>query len=110
MLTAGMFTGALVYGGIGIVLAAVLRSELAGMFLAIMISSIDLVLQNPLISPDAEKQRASYEKIQTLYEELVPSIQVISQSYDTVVYQADLKNYIAHPYQTTRYRTLEKDR
>ncbi|MEU5531715.1 ABC transporter permease [Streptomyces sp. NPDC020362] len=54
VLTAGMFTGALIYGGIGIVLAAVLRSELAGMFLAIMISSIDLVLQNPLINPDAD--------------------------------------------------------
>lgn len=54
MLAAGMFTGALVYGGIGIVLAAVLRSELAGMFLTIMISSIDLVLQNPLINPDAD--------------------------------------------------------
>lgn len=51
---AGMFTGALVYGGIGIVLAAVLRSELAGMFLAIMISSIDLLLQNPLINPNAD--------------------------------------------------------
>ncbi|MFF3335108.1 ABC transporter permease [Streptomyces sp. NPDC002888] len=51
---AGMFTGALTYGGIGIVLAAVLRSELAGMFLAIMISSIDLLLQNPLINPDAD--------------------------------------------------------
>ncbi|MEU4932581.1 ABC transporter permease [Streptomyces yokosukanensis] len=54
VLAAGMFTGALIYGGIGIVLAAVLRSELAGMFLAIMISSIDLVLQNPLINPDAD--------------------------------------------------------
>ncbi|MFI1370145.1 ABC transporter permease [Streptomyces griseochromogenes] len=54
LLAAGMFTGALIYGGIGIVLAAVLRSELAGMFLAIMISSIDLVMQNPLINPDAD--------------------------------------------------------
>lgn len=54
VLAAGMLMGALVYGGIGIVLAAVLRSELAGMFLAIMISSIDLLLQNPLINPDAD--------------------------------------------------------
>ncbi|WP_432042451.1 ABC transporter permease [Streptomyces cadmiisoli] len=51
---AGMFIGALVYGGIGIVLAAVVRSELAGMFLAIMISSIDLLLQNPLINPQSD--------------------------------------------------------
>ncbi|MBA2811468.1 ABC transporter permease [Streptomyces sp. KM273126] len=54
VLAAGMFIAALIYGGIGIVLAAVLRSELAGMFLAIMISSIDLVLQNPLVNPDAD--------------------------------------------------------
>jgi len=54
VLAAVMFAGALVYGGIGIVLAAVLRSELAGMFLAIMINSIDLVLQNPLVNPDAD--------------------------------------------------------
>ncbi|RAG84326.1 ABC transporter permease [Streptacidiphilus pinicola] len=54
VLAAGMFSGALVYGGVGIVLAAVVRSELAGMFLAIMISSIDLVLQNPLINPAAD--------------------------------------------------------
>ncbi|MEV0008729.1 ABC transporter permease [Streptomyces sp. NPDC051840] len=54
VLAAGMFAGALVYGGIGIVLASVLRSELAGMFLAIMISSIDLVLQNPVVNPEAD--------------------------------------------------------
>lgn len=57
---AGMFTGALIYGGIGIVLAAVLRSELAGMFLAIMISSIDLLLQNPLINPNADSTLVRY--------------------------------------------------
>lgn len=56
----GMFTGALVYGGIGIVLASVLRSELAGMFLAIMISSIDLLLQNPLINPNADSALVRY--------------------------------------------------
>ncbi|MFF1765942.1 ABC transporter permease [Streptomyces sp. NPDC058249] len=57
---AGMFTGALIYGGIGIVLAAVLHSELAGMFLAIMISSIDLLLQNPLINPNADSAVVRY--------------------------------------------------
>ncbi|WP_433544427.1 ABC transporter permease (plasmid) [Streptomyces sp. CA-294286] len=57
---AGMFTGALVYGAFGIVLAAVLRSELAGMFLAIMTSSIDLLLQNPMINPDADSPVVRY--------------------------------------------------
>jgi hypothetical protein len=57
---AGMFAGALVYGGFGIVLAAVLRSELAGMFLAIMTSSTDLLLQNPMINPDADSPFIRY--------------------------------------------------
>ncbi|MCL7427125.1 ABC transporter permease [Streptomyces sp. YS415] len=60
LLAAGMFTGALIYGSIGIVLAAVVRSELAGMFLAIMISSIDLLLQNPLINPQADSALVRY--------------------------------------------------
>ncbi|MFE1510127.1 ABC transporter permease [Streptomyces sp. NPDC058726] len=57
---AGMFTGALTYGAFGIVLAAVLRSELAGMFLAIMTSSIDLLLQNPMINPSADSPVVRY--------------------------------------------------
>ncbi|MEU2119558.1 ABC transporter permease [Streptomyces sp. NPDC016459] len=57
---AGLFTGSLIYGGIGIVLAAVLRSELAGMFLAILISAIDLLLQNPLINPNADSVLVRY--------------------------------------------------
>lgn len=53
LLTASMFLGALIYGGIGIMLAAVLRTELAGMFLLIMISFIDLGVQNPIATPVA---------------------------------------------------------
>jgi hypothetical protein len=51
---ARMFTGAPLYGGIGIVLAAVVRSEQAGMFLTILISSTDLLLQNSLINSNAD--------------------------------------------------------
>ncbi|WP_406192048.1 ABC transporter permease [Streptomyces sp. NBC_01017] len=54
VLAAGMFTSALVYGGIGIVLAAVLHSELAGMFLTTVIGSVDLVLQNPVVNQNAD--------------------------------------------------------
>jgi ABC-2 type transport system permease protein len=50
LLAAGVFLVALVYGGIGILLAAVLRSELAGMFLLIMSSIIDIGLQNPILN------------------------------------------------------------
>lgn len=71
---------------------------------------INTLLDAALTEPDPEKQRESYEKIQLLYEEAVPSIQVISQSYDTVVHQGDLEGYVAHPYQNTRYRAVEKKR
>jgi hypothetical protein len=60
LFAAGLFTGALAYGGIGMVLAAVLRSELAGMFLLIMISFIDLLLQNPISNPDADSTLLRY--------------------------------------------------
>ncbi|MET9358231.1 ABC transporter permease [Streptomyces sp. NPDC006617] len=51
----GAFTvGALAYGGVGILLAAVLRSELAGMFVVIMVSFVDLSLQNPVANPAAD--------------------------------------------------------
>ncbi|MEJ8632217.1 MULTISPECIES: ABC transporter permease [Streptomyces] len=54
LLAAALFTGALIYGGVGIMLAAVLRSELAGMFLVIMVSFIDVGLQNPIGNPAAD--------------------------------------------------------
>lgn len=50
LLMASLSIGALVYGGIGIMLAAVLRSELAAMFLLIMTSIIDIGLQNPILN------------------------------------------------------------
>jgi ABC-2 type transport system permease protein len=50
LLAASLFVAALVYGGIGIMLAAILRSELAGMFLLITTSLIDLGLQNPILN------------------------------------------------------------
>ncbi|MFC8088857.1 ABC transporter permease [Streptomyces sp. NPDC057301] len=54
LLAVGLFVGALIYGGMGVMLAACLRSELAGMFLVIMISFIDLSLQNPIANPTAD--------------------------------------------------------
>jgi ABC-2 type transport system permease protein len=53
LLATSLFLGALIYGGIGVMLAAILRSDLAGMFLLIMISFIDLGLQNPVANPGA---------------------------------------------------------
>ncbi|MFE4334046.1 polyprenyl diphosphate synthase [Streptomyces sp. NPDC056831] len=54
VMTAAFMVGALTYGGVGILLAAVLRSELAGMFAVIMVSFLDLTLQNPVANPSAD--------------------------------------------------------
>ncbi|MFI1200151.1 hypothetical protein ACH4VR_11960 [Streptomyces sp. NPDC020883] len=43
-------TAALAYGGIGILLGALLRSELAGVFVVVMASMIDMGLHNPAAS------------------------------------------------------------
>ncbi|MFC4852742.1 ABC transporter permease [Actinophytocola glycyrrhizae] len=43
----------LTYGGIGILLGVLFRTELAGMFLIIMISLVDVMVQNPIIAPSS---------------------------------------------------------
>lgn len=60
LLTAGLFTAALTYGGIGVMLAALLRGELEGMFAIIMISIVDISLQSPVLNPAAESDLLSY--------------------------------------------------
>lgn len=55
LLAAALFVGGLVYGGTGIMLAAVLRSELAGTLLVIMVSFLDVGLQNPIANPAANR-------------------------------------------------------
>lgn len=54
VMVGALLVGALTYGGAGILLAAVLRSELAGMFVVIMVSFVDLTLQNPVANPAAD--------------------------------------------------------
>lgn len=71
---------------------------------------INELLDAALLEPDEERQREMYEAVQRLYEELVGPLQVISISYDTVVYQDDLVDYVPHPYQNTRYRDVSKNR
>ncbi|EYT80030.1 membrane protein [Streptomyces sp. Tu 6176] len=48
-----VFGAALAFGGIGVMLGALLRGELEGMFLIIMLSIIDTGLQNPVSNPDS---------------------------------------------------------
>ncbi|MCY0924043.1 ABC transporter permease [Streptomyces sp. H27-G5] len=54
LLAVALWLAALTYGGAGVLLAAVMRSELAGMFLLIMVSFIDVGLQNPIGNPQAD--------------------------------------------------------
>ncbi|PSJ26950.1 hypothetical protein B7P34_20035 [Streptosporangium nondiastaticum] len=55
LLMAGVFTAGVGYGGIGILLGAFLRNELAGLFVIIMTSLLDTMLQNPISNPGATK-------------------------------------------------------
>ncbi|MFI5271507.1 MAG: hypothetical protein ACHQ4H_00565 [Ktedonobacterales bacterium] len=51
----GFFAVALVYGAFGLLLGVLVRSELAGFFLIVMIGLFDTFLQNPLDNPAANK-------------------------------------------------------
>ncbi|MEU5050001.1 ABC transporter permease [Streptomyces sp. NPDC021096] len=55
LLAAGLFTAGVGYGGIGILLGAFLRNELEGLFVIIMASLLDTMLQNPISNPGATK-------------------------------------------------------
>ncbi|QIZ35966.1 ABC transporter permease [Saccharopolyspora sp. ASAGF58] len=54
LLAVSVFTDALTYGALGVMLGALLRGELEGMFLIVMISIIDISLQNPIPNPAAD--------------------------------------------------------
>ncbi len=60
LLGVGLFTSALTYGGIGIVLGVVLRGELEGMFAIIMISIVDVALENPVTNPASDQDLVRY--------------------------------------------------
>lgn len=51
LMTLSLFTSGLTYGGLGIVLGLALSTELAGMFVIIMVSLVDVMVQNPIINP-----------------------------------------------------------
>lgn len=50
-MTWSLFTSALTYGGLGIVPRPALSTEPAGMFVIIMVSLVDVMVQNPIINP-----------------------------------------------------------
>lgn len=54
LVAAGVCTGALTYGALGVMLGALLKGELEGMFLVLMSSLIDTAMQNPVFNPGAD--------------------------------------------------------
>ncbi|WP_228993600.1 ABC transporter permease [Streptomyces sp. DH8] len=54
LLTAALFGAALTYGALGVVFGSVLRREVEGMFAILMISVLDVALQNPLSSSGSD--------------------------------------------------------
>lgn len=50
LLAAALFCAAMTYGALGVALGSLLRKEVEGMFTIVMISVIDLALQNPIAS------------------------------------------------------------
>ncbi|SCE05227.1 hypothetical protein GA0115251_13783 [Streptomyces sp. TverLS-915] len=54
LLTAALFWAALTYGALGVVFGSVLRHEVEGMFAILMISILDVALQNPLSSSGSD--------------------------------------------------------
>ncbi|GAA1442296.1 ABC transporter permease [Nocardiopsis tropica] len=59
-LWAALCGAALAFGGIGIALGVALRGELEGMFVVIMLSIIDMGLQNPVANPAADSDVVRY--------------------------------------------------
>nr|WP_221473926.1 ABC transporter permease [Planomonospora venezuelensis] len=55
-----LFCAAMAYGGIGVMLGAVLRGELEGMFSMIMISIVDTTLQSPFVNPAGDNDLIRY--------------------------------------------------
>ncbi|MFJ7996485.1 ABC transporter permease [Streptomyces sp. NPDC096310] len=54
LLAAALFCAAMTYGAIGVTLGSLLRKEVEGMFAIVMISVIDLALQNPIASSGSD--------------------------------------------------------
>jgi hypothetical protein len=56
LLGAALFCTAMTYGALGVALGTLLRREVEGMFAIVMISVVDLALQNPLASSGADSE------------------------------------------------------
>jgi len=62
------------------------------------------------VEPDAARQQADYQHIQTRLDEQVGAILPVSQMTDTVLVYADVAGYQGHSAATTRYKDVYKMR
>ncbi|MFI6056447.1 ABC transporter permease [Streptomyces violascens] len=60
LLVVGLFCAAMTYGAFGVTLGALLKREVEGMFTIVMISILDLSLQNPIPNPAADSDFIAY--------------------------------------------------
>lgn len=60
MIWLGFFGAALIYGALGLLLGALVTSEVAGFFLVIMVSLFDTFFQNPVDNPLGNKPELKY--------------------------------------------------
>ncbi|WP_051362647.1 ABC transporter permease [Amycolatopsis thermoflava] len=55
MLFLSLLSAGLIYGGLGVALGVAVPTELAGMFVIIMVSLVDVMVQNPVINPGKDQ-------------------------------------------------------
>ncbi|WP_406336053.1 ABC transporter permease [Streptomyces sp. NBC_00203] len=60
LLAAALFCAALTYGAVGVALGSLLRREVEGMFTIVMISVVDVCLQNPIASSGSDSTVVRY--------------------------------------------------
>ncbi|MEU9236146.1 ABC transporter permease [Streptomyces subrutilus] len=85
VLVAAMFCDTLTYGAFGVALGALLRREVEGMFVIAMISTTDLILQNPVYSAGADSS----------FLRLLPSYGAVQASTAAAFSGAALPAYLA---------------
>ncbi|WP_086821708.1 hypothetical protein [Allokutzneria sp. NRRL B-24872] len=60
LLATALFSAAMTYGALGVTFGSLLHKEVEGMFAIMMISVVDIVLQNPLVSSGADSPFVPY--------------------------------------------------
>ncbi len=71
-------------------------------------AGLNQLIEQAEVEPDAARQRAEYQQIQTQLDDQVGAILPVSQMTDTVLVYADVAGYQGHTAATTRYKDVYK--